>query len=152
MGKQAGNEIWAPIARWEGKYEVSSIGQVRNLQSGVVLKPRKDKDGYLLLSLWDQGKKTDVKIHRIVATAFILNPSGKPQVNHKDGDKANNRIENLEWATDSENKRHCFMQLHKPRSQSGHYGVCWRKDRQKWRAYTTLGGYRHLGLFMIFRK
>ena len=147
MGKYSQNELWLPIAEWEDKYEVSNKGCVRNLQSGVFLKPRKDKNGYLLLSLWGRGAKTDVKVHRVVANAFIPNPGKKPQVNHKDGNKTNNCVENLEWVTDSENKLHRYLKLEMPRGQSGHYGVNWREDRQKWRAYTSFGGYRHLGLY-----
>jgi hypothetical protein len=153
------DERWTPISGWPGLFEVSSCGRIKSLQHRTsmdvgkdvlqerFLKQRHDKDGYMLVDLYKDGQKVTCKVHRLVADAFIENPENKPQVNHKDGNKANNAVSNLEWASDSENKVHRFTKLEKPKSKSGVYGVNWRADRGKWRAYLSVGGYTHLGLF-----
>jgi hypothetical protein len=83
-------------------YEVSSIGNVRNMKTGKVLKGGITPKGYKRVQLYDKK----VFIHRLVAEAFIPNPENKPQVNHKDGDKSNNFVDNLEWCTNTENMKH----------------------------------------------
>lgn len=104
------NEEWRPIEGYEGLYEVSNTGRVRSLDmyvkigygsyrlhKGKVLSPGKNKDGYLLINLHCNEKNKKCLVHRLVAQAFIPNPDNLPQVNHKDEDKLNNRVENLEW-------------------------------------------------------
>ena len=77
------------------------------LEDFIKLNPEETKKGYLRVDLYDEnGKRKHFKVHRLVAQAFIENPDGKPQVNHKDGNKHNNSVTNLEWVTDSENKDH----------------------------------------------
>ena len=103
-------EIWRPIEGYEGLYEVSSYGRVRSLDrydkysdgriylhKGKVLSPAKDKNGYFVVSLYFNGKHNTIKVHRLVAQAFIPNPDNLPEVNHLDEDKTNNRVENLEF-------------------------------------------------------
>lgn len=86
-------------------YEVSNEGEVRNIDTGKVLK-QEDNRGYLRVILYVNGKKTHKKIHRLVAEAFIPNPDNKPQVNHIDENKKNNSVGNLEWATAKENSNY----------------------------------------------
>ena len=105
-------EIWRPIVGYEGLYEVSNTGQVKSfdryvkysngrihLHKGKVLSPIKDRDGYLQVNLCYSGRINSIKVHRLVAQAFIPNPDNLPQVNHRDEDKSNNRVDNLEWCT-----------------------------------------------------
>ena len=88
-------------------YSVSSDGQVRNDRTGYILKPVKSNCGYMRVGLWVKGYGKLYSVHRLVAEAFVQNPDGKPEVNHKDGNKENNAAINLEWVTGKENKRHC---------------------------------------------
>lgn len=103
-------EIWKPIAGYEGLYEVSNLGQVRSLPrknvKGGIKSPTETKWGYLICPLWKNGKAKHCSVHRLVAEAFIPNPENKPTVNHIDCNRKNNRADNLEWATQSENVRH----------------------------------------------
>ena len=99
-------EIWKDIEGYEGLYQVSSWGRVKNSRTGRVLKSGKDMYGYLFVNLYKNGKRTNYKVHRLVAQAFIPNPQNKPQVNHIDEDKENNYVENLEWSTAKENNNH----------------------------------------------
>ena len=101
-------EIWKSIKGYEGHYFVSNLGSVKtnnHYGSGkdAILKPAKDNKGYLRVSLTKDKILKTYKVHRLVALAFIENPNNKPYVNHIDGNRANNHVENLEWVTPSEN-------------------------------------------------
>ena len=98
-------ETFVEIEGFEN-YEVSNLGKVRNIKSGRTLKPRLDKDGYLVHGLYKNNKQNQLLLHRIIATAFIDNPEEKPCVNHIDENKLNNDLSNLEWCTVRENAIH----------------------------------------------
>ncbi len=114
-------EIWKDIKEYNG-YQVSNLGRVRTFNKttfttkhGVrhwenrILKPREDiKNRSLSVSLWKNGKNRSHLIHRLVAETFIPNPDNKPEVNHIDGDRHNNKLDNLEWTTKQENMQHAF--------------------------------------------
>lgn len=116
-------EIWKDVKGYEGLYQVSNLGRVRSLghygangtvayfQHGKILKSRPDKDGYNLVCLYKEKKGKNKRVHRLVAQAFIPNPMNKPTINHKNGIRNDNRVQNLEWATMSENQLHAFMIL-----------------------------------------
>lgn len=119
----AKQEIWKDIKEHEGYYMVSNLGRVKTLdrwrncplnkkikylRKGKILKQMKDKSGYLLVSLYKNKKARRWLVHRLVAETFIPNSENKPQVNHKDGNKQNNNVENLEWCTPQENTIHAF--------------------------------------------
>lgn len=126
-------EIFKDIPGFIGYYQASSYGRILSLArtrigSGglpVAVKERfikfkKDKDGYLSCTLSKDGKHHDKRIHRIVAESFIPNVENKKQVNHIDTNKANNRVDNLEWNTDQENKNHCRKTILKDYKGSKH--------------------------------
>ena len=90
-------EEWKNIIGYEGLYEVSNMGNVRNVRRNTLLRFSKNNYGYIQVYLYKNGIRNGFKVHRLVAQAFIPNPDNLPQVNHKDEDKTNNSVENLEW-------------------------------------------------------
>lgn len=105
-------EKWKPVKGFEN-YEVSDMGNIKSLNynhtgEAKILKPGKQRGGYLYINLYKNAKRYSKKIHRLVAEAFIPNPEGKPQVNHIDGNKKNNKLSNLEWSTNQENQQHAY--------------------------------------------
>ena len=122
-------EQWLDVAGYEGFYQVSNLGRVKTVQRYEPKRKRIIQEkirtlvavhGYLNCELWKEGKHKRYAVHRLVATAFIPNPEGKPQVNHLDGDKSNNSVTNLEWCTASENEYHANeTQLKRAYDRSG---------------------------------
>jgi len=104
------NETWEDIKGYEGLYQISNLGRVKSLpkfyQGEKILKSREDKYGYLYINLIKNKVKKSYKIHRLVAIAFISNNNNYPCVNHKDENKLNNNIDNLEWCTVTYNNRY----------------------------------------------
>ena len=108
----AKEEIWKPVKGYEGFYEVSNLGRIRSLdrtvncvhnsvaiKKGKILKLSTIPKGYLCAHFSKYGKSKSIEIQRVVALAFIPNPNNLPCVNHKDEDKTNNKVDNLEWCT-----------------------------------------------------
>ena len=91
------------IKGYEGLYAVTSCGKVWSYKSNRFLGNNLDKDGYCRATLFKEGQRKTYKTHRLIAEAYIPNPENKPQINHKDENKQNNCINNLEWATAKEN-------------------------------------------------
>ena len=144
-------EIGKPVKNFEKLYEVSSKGRVSNFRK--ILKTYKINSGYLCLKLANSGMRTSVLVHRLVAEAFIPNPDNKAEVNHKDGNKENNCVENLEWVTSSENKRHALdtgikvynipTKGKKLGNSSAFNNVTFDKARNKWKASVQHEGKQH---------
>ena len=113
-------EIWKPIVGYEDLYEISSFGNVRSLDKYVNCKNNSKRlikgkvisqfinHGYKIVDLTKNGQRKHCRVHRLVAQAFIPNYDNKEDVNHIDGNKTNNRIENLEWCTRQENIIHAL--------------------------------------------
>ena len=91
------------VKNYEGLYAITSCGKVYSYRSKKFLKPFADKDGYLMVSLYKDNKKKTFKIHRLVALAYIPNPDGLETVDHIDGNKEHNYINNLQWMTRGDN-------------------------------------------------
>ena len=100
------NEIWHKCEVPYTRYEVSNLGRVRNALTGQVLRPRKLPNGYLELKLYYKGQAKRCYVHKLVATAFLEGWREGLEVNHKNGIKSDNRAENLEWVSASENRQH----------------------------------------------
>lgn len=97
-------ELWKDIEGYEGLYQVSDLGRVK--RSDKVLHLNTNTYGYKHITLCKNNTPRTVLVHKLVAIAFIDNPLGLPQINHKDGDKNNNVVSNLEWVTQATNNRH----------------------------------------------
>ena len=109
-------EIWKDIQGYEGLYQVSNYGNIKNIKTGKIKKAEKTQRGYLRVLLSNgRHKQKHKRIHRIVAETFISNSNGLSDVNHINGNKLDNRADNLEWCTKKENVRHYILTQKKKR-------------------------------------
>lgn len=106
---------WKDICGWEGRYEVSAQGEIRSwyygkkrLDKPITRKLKVDKHGYFVVCLKANGVSKTCTVHRLVAMAFLPNPNGLTQINHKDGNKLNNAVQNLEWCSPQVNIQHAY--------------------------------------------
>ena len=110
-GKSAAEQIeMKPIAGWEGLYEITEDGKVYSLKRNIFLKPRLSMDGYNRVCLCNDKFRREYRVARLVAEAFLEKPVDKTQVNHKDYNRQNDAMDNLEWVTDYENTYYSFKE------------------------------------------
>lgn len=137
-------EIWKDIEGYKGYYQISTLGHVKSLPRFHVLEERiihlNKVKKYNTVSLHKNKKEKRYGVHRLVALAFISNPDNKPQVNHINGDCRDNRVENLEWMTSSENHLHAFRELHRTPTGLGKFGEASNRSRLI-HQYTPSGEY-----------
>lgn len=147
-------EIWKDTVEFPDRFEVSNLGNIRNKKTKVLKKQVNSgsSKGYKAIIVSVNNKSTNHSVHRMVAKAFIPNPEGKPQVNHKNSIRDDNRVENLEWVTVSENIQHAMKYgnmthaaskgVKRPNAHSKYHNVCWREDKKRWVTTTKLNGKR----------
>lgn len=126
-------------------YIIYSDGRVFSKYKRIFLSPRMCRGGYSFVNLYQSRKMKSVKIHRLVALHFIPNPANKPCVDHIDGDKSNNHVSNLRWATISENSKY---QKKPSNNTSGEKNVYYRASKNHWRvSFTANGKNKEFGTF-----
>lgn len=127
-------EVWKPIENYEGLYEVSNTGKIKTFygrNGAKFLKPLINKThGYSTVCLYKNKKLKNVRLHKLVASAFILNPEEYYDINHKDGNKTNNHVDNLEWCNRSHNMKHCFALGKHSKKKLTNYAVSRIRDRR----------------------
>lgn len=143
-------EIWKDIKGYEGKYQVSNLGRVKSLiewhgnchldkwvKKEKIITPTNNGYGYLIIGLANRGKRKNFYIHRLVAEAFIPNPENLPVINHKDYNKQNNNVNNLEWMTQKENTNYSKPNMKKihfsDRAKTGEKGIYYRANKNHYR-------------------
>ena len=138
------NEEWRSINSYIN-YQVSNVGRVRNSKTGRILKPNLASNGYFTVGLSKNGGVKTHAIHQLVAKEFLRNPNDKPCIDHIDGNKTNNSLDNLRLCSYSQNNRNSSK---RENTSSIYKGVCWDKSLGKWKAQIQInGGQNHLGLF-----
>lgn len=144
------DEIWKSIDWIDGMipiYAVSNLGRIKRIahehrnilgvvhrRKEMVITPSDNGNGYKIISVYICGKRKNLYVHRLVAQAFLENPEGKPEVNHKDYDRGNNNVINLEWCTDRENANYSAWKTRHPRLNvaAGEYGRGIRKRKNSY--------------------
>jgi len=140
-------EEWRPIDNYEN-YMVSNRGEIKNIKRNRKLTLDISKDNRVSVVLWKNNKSKRIRVHRLVAIAFLPNPLNKPQIDHIDRNSSNNLLENLRWATCRENQINKGISKN---NKSGAKGVWWDKRTYKWVAKISLNNKMlYLGSFKNF--
>jgi hypothetical protein len=137
-------EVYKNIKEFEN-YSVSNFGNVKNIITGRLLKLRIGRHGYCRVNLYKDGIRKTMEIHKLVAEAFLENPQKKRCVDHINNDRTNNKVDNLRFATHSENRRNSSKYIN---NTSGVIGVYHDKKNNKWMARITINGKsKHIGYY-----
>ena len=145
-------EVWRPITDYED-YQISNFGRVKSFKQDkiIIRKPKLNVQGYLRVDLCKGGKQKWFSVHRLVAEAFIPNPEGKPEVNHRFGNKIDNRVSELEWMTGRENKQHAYDTGLK-RSGSDHSRAKFTAEQVRYIREVCIPGDKEYGISALARK
>lgn len=142
------SEEWTTIKGYD--YFVSTYGQIENARTGELLKPNINTHGYYIVQLYKNSKGKTITIHRLVANAFLPNPENKRCIDHINNDRLDNRLENLRYATHSENGMNRSISSS---NTSGIKGISWYKSINKWRALIKINGKKkHIGLYKTLEE
>ena len=137
-------EVFLPIKNFPD-YCVSNLGNVKNIKTNKILKQSANKEGYIRLKIYKNGKQYNKNVHQLVANAFLENVDNKLCIDHIDNNKENNNVSNLRFATHQENGRNTKMYKN---NTSGVKGITFSKASNKWIAQIKIDGLRvHLGCF-----
>lgn len=121
-------EIFKPLDNIDSKYYITSLGRVFSSHNKIFLKQRIHWKGYLYISLGTRKNRKSYRVHRLVAEYFLQNPENKPQVNHINSNKSDNRVENLEWSTAKENMQHSYKNNRNKIEGEGHHLAKLKED------------------------
>jgi hypothetical protein len=144
------SETWKPVAGYEA-YRVSTLGRVRG-QDGKLFSAKQGKNGYCAVSFRKNGKNKTSLVHRVVAQTFLPNPESKPYVNHLNGKKSDNRLENLAWATSSENALHAHSEgLIKVHKGAAHPNARWGRGEVALMRFLHMEGLTSQHISELFR-
>lgn len=140
-------QVFKDVLGYDGRYQISDSGNVLSITRGKLLKSAIDKDGYINISLFKNGKSKKVRAHRLVALEFIPNPNNYPIVDHIDGNKSNNHYLNLRWCTNQQNLNFDNVKTSVfGRGISTYKGVYWHNIKNKWViVHYNNGKRRHVG-------
>ena len=148
------NEIWKPIEFADGYY-VSNLGRIKSTRRNreLILKLSHTKDGYVKCGITIHGSSCRFRVNRLVAEAFIPNLENKPTVNHKDGNKDNNRASNLEWMTRSEQMEHAYsLGLKKPMRGTSHSKSKLTEEDVRWIRQHYKARDKEYGMFALAKR
>jgi hypothetical protein len=139
-------EIYITIQEFPN-YQISNLGNVKNVRTKRILSPQTDKDGYKLVCLYNNKVAKTKRLHRLLGQYFIPNPENKKEIDHIDNNPSNNELSNLRWASSSDNKKNRNKVINTNFSSS-YIGVSYSKKIKKWRARITNNGIEtHIGSF-----
>lgn len=147
------HEEWRDVIGYEALYQVSNLGRVKSFFKGVfkIRKPVLSKPGYFGINLYKNNLSKIIRIHILVAQAFIPNPEGKPEVNHRFGNKRDNRVSELEWMTGSENKQHAY-DIGLKKSGSDHPRAKFTAEQVRYIRNVCIPGDKEYGISALARK
>lgn len=138
-------EVWKEVKGFEN-YEVSNLGNVRSNYTNKLLKPILHSTGYSIVNLCNNKKRKTIRLHKLVATLFIENNFNKDCINHINGIRTDNRVENLEWVSQRENVTHSYLRINKT---SKYHGVSYNKKSKKFIARVRFNNkVKSLGYFI----
>ena len=123
-------EVWKDIKHYEGLYKISSLGRVWSVHKHDFKVPHIKDNGYMFVQLYKNGKMRNEHLHRLVSLTFVPNPNNLPQVNHKDENKRNNCVDNLEWCDGKYNNNYGTAQERKV--TANRKNGCYERAKQRW--------------------